>query len=1560
MSKRNATEMSQYINDRYKEYLASSFRFGSSAMQQLFLNELENVKLFKGPYLDMRLPFKRGMTINQMIEEKKLSFDFKRLSNVKFDRPLYIHQEQSIEKIKSGRNVVVTTGTGSGKTECFLYPIIDEILIDRKKGNHEAGVRAIFLYPMNALVNDQIERVRKLLYDCPQITYGFYTGDTPEKMSDKDRMSYQEECGMSIPKNELITREEIRKSPPDILFTNYSMLEYLMIRPNDESIIGKNSLNYFRFVVLDEAHTYSGAKGIEISWLLRRLSGFAEKKPQFILTSATLGEKGYSERQIIEFAQNLTSSKFETSDIIFSDRILLDFSKDYYVVKGNDYQEIKKNIRNLEYVKTIVARYTQIQSNSLEEILFDFLKRDFNVFTLYTELKKGPKTIEYFLDDSDLSLSSKDLSCLIDLINKAERMGIGLFELKYHSFVRPISGAYITLENPSRLTLTKTNRIGDYRAFEIGNCRYCNEMYIIGRIKRDETLGIDYLCQNDEIDIYENYGEANYLEVNYFLLQNVMNDEVNDKNLEEYKVCAKCGAIYQVNNLNARKCEHDDADFRSVYKVVSKSKGEGVVNNLSQCVSCGHSSAKVGIVKSFDLGKDAGTAMIGQFIMEAMDDGEEQKSFTTKRLSFRKRNLEIESDENPKRIKQFLAFSDSRQQASFFATFFDANHTKFLRRRIIWEVIKNNDYRNIPVNELASTLTNFIASRQLFKDEKNALDAQKNAWISILRDLLKCDGNYDSEGMGLYYYALNLHKIEEEIDEEDIKEEFQNQLTKKEFLDLLQLLFVVFQTGPAINYSKSSLTEEEKRDYLDYRSFDKSIMLNSGRVDKHVVSFLPKKGANKNLRLIEKILDCDDERAKEIISLCFNLIIEAEFLTQIGPGLYQIDVGNYTCRNYKTSKFYRCSKCGKITPYYVKGKCPQDRCDGTLKPIDPDEILKDNFYRQEYKNKKIENMVIVEHTAQLSRKQARQYQKNFANQKINILSCSTTFEMGVDIGDLEMVFMRNIPPTPANYVQRAGRAGRRKDSTAYVLTYCGLGSHDYTYFNDPKKMISGIIIPPYFDIGNDKIIKRHLMAISLGFFFKKYPETFKSINNLVFENGINRFYEYLDEKDSELLFYVDNKIFSESKFSKFHDFKWVDEIKNDKQMQILVTSLKTMDREYKTAEKEASKNENHGLAKLYHDFNEKMHKEKVLDMLANYCVIPKYGFPVDVVNLEVYENGTRNGNYDLNRDLKIAISEYAPESEVIVDKVKYTSHYISQPRTGQLKRYYLRRCPQCKKTNIFLTIESNTECRYCHHSLEESALEIYVEPSEGFKTGKTNKSALLKPIRSYAGEVTYLGGGEKYGENIEIGSLIMESTINDELLVMNRSEFYMCPKCGYSEKIKSAIRPQTIECKHKNYRQFECTNTQMEKIKIGHNFKTDVVRIVIPFLKNRDSEDYAKALSFLYALLGGISGSLEIERHDIDGLLDYNLQQNSFDIIVYDKVPGGAGQTRKMLSSTALLNALKNAYELVNHDCCDEDTSCYNCLKNYYNQKHHAKLKRRYAKEVIEEMIRTVESKRLF
>ena len=1567
MKKLNSIEKAEYINNRYKEYLKSSFHFEKENMQRLFEKSLEKETLFHGPYVNLILPFQRGKTVRNLVEEGILCKSFLRLDNTHPDRPLYKHQEESIRKISQNRSVVVTTGTGSGKTECFLYPILNEILSEIENGNDEVGIRAIFLYPMNALVNDQINRLRGILKQTPEVTFGFFTGDTEERVS-KNFRENKRQSGEEVLDNELISREEIRDHPPHLLFTNYSMLEHLLIRPNDCSIFSKDRLNNWKYVVLDEAHSYNGSLGIEMAMLMRRLVSLTNKKPNFILTSATLGKQGESEEEIVKFANRLTSAEFTENDIIFSKRIPMDKSKIKFKVDPGDYIKLKENLKNEKIVSEICSKYNINSEGKVNEKIYDLLTCDQNVVHLYNLIKDSPLSFSDIKKQFFQTLKDTELIALIDLINFSEKNGIGIFDLKYHSFIRPISGAYVTLDNDNELSLMKTRTIHGHRAFELGNCRFCNTPYIIGKIRRNPNDGLDYLFQNDDTDIYENYGDNDKVKIDYFLLNpklesdemESLNDDVSEE-LEAYEVCTKCGCITSKENLNAQHCNCENSNLVTLYKVIQNFKGKTSksYNNITKCPCCGHTSHS-GVVKNLSMGKDEGTALVAQILYEAIDEGDKQQVLNTGKIhlgSLNKPKIHLVA---PK-VKQFLSFSDNRQQASFAATFMEANYTRLLRKRLIWKVIEDNGFKNIDVDHLISKLTLLIKQNNLFD---NKMSSEKNAWIATLVDLLKVDGVFDSEGLGLYYFDLNLEDLEEAISEEDVREELgQYNLNKNEFFTLIKVVFDVFKMSSAVDYTIAPLTAEEIKENLDYRRFDNFITYKSECKVKNVRSLSPVKNkSNMYLDIIKKLCNCSLEESSKILEMIFNLFIqyssqcsdaEKPFIKHSKYEAYQMNVSRYVLKNYKTSKFYQCNKCGKVTPYNVHDKCPSKDCNGTLKEIDPDVIFDKNYYRKEYMNKKIERVVIEEHTAQLERKKAREYQERFKNKDINILSCSTTFEMGVDIGDLETVFMRNVPPTPANYVQRAGRAGRRKDSSAFVLTYCGTSSHDYTYFLNPNDMITGVVKPPYFNILNKKIIKRHLMAYCLGEFFKEYPGYYRSVHSFVFEDGKENFIRYVKDNAARISAHIDNKIIPESDFSEFHDLKWFNSIEDDdEKLNIFIDTMKKTEKEYQEGLDDAIEAGEFKNANYFQNQIERLHNSLMIDMLSKYCVIPKYGFPVDVVELEVYDDqGHRNMTYDLSRDLKIAISEYAPDSEVIVDKKKYTSKYINLPKEKELDKNYFFECENCKKINVSKNPYSLERCKYCDFPHEGMQKHYFIQPVLGFKTGKTLESSHMKPKRSYSGEIKYLGGGIK-SESLEINKKIaLESSRDDELVIMNYSNFYMCPLCGYSEIEKDKNVPLFIEKEHNNCRQFPCNNKTMNLIRLGHRFKTDVIRLKVKELSTNADNAYPKAISCLYALLEGISAGLEIDRNDIDGIVEMDPELMTYDLLLFDNVPGGAGHVRRLMNKEAFKISLETALSKVSQNCCDENTSCYNCLRNFRNQHYHEMMKRIYAKELIAQLL---------
>lgn len=1555
---------SMYISEKYKSYIRSSFNFGNRELQSIFDKTLKEEELFKGPYLDLILPFKQGKTINELIEDgilcKKfgeLSFgETKEQSELIKKRPLYAHQEQAIKLVGEGRSIVVTTGTGSGKTESFLFPILNSISKEIEEKTITPGMRALFLYPMNALVNDQMDRMRGLLKNSPDITYAFFTGDTPENGGDKIRLEKEKE-GIYIPANEYVSREEIRKNPPNILITNYSMLEYLLIRPSDFVLFQRTYLNKWKYVVLDEAHTYSGTQGIEVSMLLKRLTALAPRRPQFILTSATLGKQGESEGDILDFAYRLTSSSYRVSDIIFASRIALKKSGTELDVPSELYPLLYNNLTDIEAFTNTISSYIS-ERNDVGEMLYELLSRDKNVFKLYKILLDGPKSFQFVYKEFKNIMGAMEFCNFIDLINNACKKGRRLFELKYHSFVRPLAGAYITLTKPYKLTLNKTKRLDDYRTFELGNCIYCREPYLIGKIVSDGKS--TYLIHNDEVDLYETHDEYSAQKIDYFIFDKGR-EELEESRIESMDLCCKCGRIVSSSNLNKIMCECGSFNKRVIYKVNMNEESES--NNLSECPCCGNKTSK-GIVKNLNLGKDEGTALIAQFLFDST--GSEEKKIVTKgKLSFKsKKNAPAE--DKLKTIKQFLTFSDSRQQASFHAVFFDDKNVKILMKRLMWEVIKNNDFEELSLLSLKSRLEDYIRTNGLFdyvdnKDKASVynMDSEQKAWATILTELLKIDGGYSAEGLGLYHFELKLDSILENFNDEDIEESFgQYNIDKKDLENLIQVLFSVFRITPAIDYVDANLSIAHRRELLDYRSFSNSISLKLAKNDKNVRSFIPINQKNSLMNYVMKVCKCDSNQAKEIMELLFEVIgVEGELFEPDSniKSSYRIKASKYTVKNYKKVQYYQCDKCGTVTPFNVHNCCVKDTCEGKINPIDPDVAFSKNYYRESYMNKQIDNIIIKEHTAMLSREKGRLYAEQFKAGKINILSCSTTFEMGIDLGSLDTVFMRNVPPTPANYVQRAGRAGRRAGSSAYVLTYCGTNSHDYTYFENPEKMISGRINAPRFETHNEKIIKRHLMSASLGFYFRNRPEEFRSVSIFIFDGVINTFKEYLESEPEDLKEYLDDKVLIDGYLTKYREFRWYKE-KGEydiSRLDIFEDTIRSIVREYDDAMQTSIKEEKYKEADYFKRQIEAVKGGRILDALSKYCVIPKYGFPVDVVELEIYRDGKKLiHDYDITRDLKIAISEYAPGSEIIVDGVKYVSRYITKPRTHEFARHYFYKCDNCGTVNVRDYLGKEKRCKSCGERLEDTLSDYFIEPIYGFKSGEVYDGSAKKPRRTYAGNVSYLGGGYPSNMELSIPSVIsVRTTYEDELLIMNRSAFEMCPKCGYSLKIGK----KPTSKKHMTYWGSLCDNNDFEKLRIGHRFKTDVARLSVEGLEVNSEKGYKTALSFMYALLEGMSVALNIDRNDINGIVEQQIDGNNYDILIYDDVPGGAGYVKSLLDKNSLVRSLKEALNKVNQKCCSDDTSCYNCLRNYYNQSYHNTIERGLAQFFIIKLLAEIQ-----
>jgi DEAD/DEAH box helicase domain-containing protein len=269
-------------------------------MMDKFVNE--DGKLFKGPYISVALPFKKGDESVHYFPDT-LSQNFK---------PFY-HQELAFKRLggKTPQPTLVATGTGSGKTEAFMYPILDYCYQNREK----KGIKAIIIYPMNALATDQAKRFAKAISSTEALSgarVGLYIGSA-EKNPHK-----------SMTKEYVITDKDVLgDNPPDILLTNYKMLDFMLMRPRDQKIWKHNiGTDVLKFIAVDEIHTFDGAQGTDLASLLRRLYAKLEVKKGHIAcigTSATLGSEGTDD--IRAFASDVFSETFDENSVIEEYRI---------------------------------------------------------------------------------------------------------------------------------------------------------------------------------------------------------------------------------------------------------------------------------------------------------------------------------------------------------------------------------------------------------------------------------------------------------------------------------------------------------------------------------------------------------------------------------------------------------------------------------------------------------------------------------------------------------------------------------------------------------------------------------------------------------------------------------------------------------------------------------------------------------------------------------------------------------------------------------------------------------------------------------------------------------------------------------------------------------------------------------------------------------------------------------------------------------------------------------------------------------------------------------------
>lgn len=1548
------SESSERITEFYRRYLLTTFSTNKSEYNRQLKEALNQPKAISdGPYISMTDPYKKGMSLQELASEGVVSKSILSIDGFHPTRSLYSHQEEAVRKAKAGKNLVVTTGTGSGKTESFLIPVINQLLTEDDNGTLDAGVRTLIIYPMNALVNDQIRRLRELL-NGTNITFGRFTGETKPTYKEAKKL-YEEIELTEAPAenaNELISREQMRKTPPNILITNYAMLEFMLLRPGDNIIFSETNANKWKYIVFDEAHSYSGAKGIEVSALTRRVKAMLNRDDiKFILTSATLGDKD-SNSKIISFAEALCGAHFEDESIIRSKTIVAKPLREVSSVSFDIYRELAELVRNNYPDKNFFEKLKQHgiacdESKSIDENLYDLVLHDDFYYGVRKVLYRDIKTVKKAA--SELGVSESDFTDFIAVASNAISNGERLFEAKYHMFLRGIEGVFVTLNPSNKLFTQKMNVYKEnpfdetdegYQAYEVSFCSNCNALYITGEIAADGKLVQRSKYKDDYTP-------------QVFLLSGEY-DEEDDIEVDEntYTVCAVCGSIIHADSINGLQCGHDKFNFNKLIMVKDKNE------TLHKCACCGSVNTRRSIIRPYYLGNEAATAVISTGLYNELPSSVVNE--TVKEVVdpfFGETFVDVNKEVIP-RSKQFLAFSDNRQSAAFFASYLDSTYRDTLIKRIIYSVVEEYGDRlaeGVSLNEFVNDLSKVFIKSNIFPElDKN--DIKKEAWKATIKEM----SNYKARNSmmrvaGLVFEAdITLPNPLKGID-----------LSLEETTDFIKMLVRTVMKESAVKPGVDFLPSDEKevaisgsiRGYLEIKTNNKFF---SG--------WRPDDGkTNQRLKYVTKVLGSEDT-AREFLRSIWRYLINGKYFIshQFSEGTgYLLNPEKIIVK--KVNNLFRCKDCCRVTPYNIKALCENGSCSGNIEPYDYVEEYKDHHYAWIYKNLDMVPMTVKEHTAQLSNDQAYDYQRQFKEKTINVLSCSTTFEMGVDVGSLETVFMRNMPPSPANYAQRAGRAGRSLQSAAYALTYCPNSSHDLNYFRNPVTMIEGTIVPPFINIGNDKIVLRHIFASAFSYFWKEYESLyFEGIGEFIDAKGYEKFKEYLETKPEALKKYLQT-IVPKDLLSLFdiENFGWIDRLfcedydqHEEDEYGYFTKAIESYNEdlnELRQAEKmldsheEKTRRDAVEIGKIA-SARETIKDQKTIEFLSKNNLIPKYGFPVDTVELKAAGHMSSTNRLNLSRDLMTAISEYAPGSEVIADGMRIKSRYIRKLPGHDWMKYNYSRCKKCSTLNRVLFVSDLDKCKQCGEPLVGKK-NMYLIPKFGFLTDTEDPQpvGLTKPEKTYHGVVSYIGDEDavEFHEYKVCGSrIILGNSRFDKLAVLNEAPFYVCETCGYT-KLNDNPGSKTIEHSHKNSAGYRCQTKHLNNYSLGHEFKTDVAHIKFA---DFDIADPAKAWTILYSLLEGLSRSLNINRNEISGCIqwysDIEHPRGNFGFVLFDNTPGGAGYVRQLTDPIILVKMLKEGYRIVDSCTCggeEGDAACYSCLCNYYNQKQHDIIKRKYA-----------------
>jgi ATP-dependent helicase YprA (DUF1998 family) len=1632
-----------------------------------------------------------------------------------FERP-YIHQATALEAFFTrSADLIVATGTGSGKTESFLMPIIGQLAIEaalRPQSAKLPGCRALLLYPMNALVNDQLSRIRRLIGSpagsavvskgrSEPIRFASYTGRTPypgarsakrdgqrigplfdrfylpvmadaEKearlraigqLPEKDLLAFfnksLEETGargqrlrhwnkrlLTQPGDrELMTRHETQIRCPELLITNYSMLEYMLMRPIERPLF-QQTREWLKadkanelIIVLDEAHMYRGAGGAEVALLLRRLFSRLEvprERVRFILTSASLGDTEEAARAVAQFGRDLTgmpsdsrrplevirgtrearsgarpATPSETSALAAFDLATFEtFAADLPAA----HIAVAALARDLRWTEPLAAG----QTDELKDYLFAKLS-GFGPLELLIESVSGrasalnglQKTL--FGDHDEAAPATASLLALATFARRSVDQRV-LLPTRLHMFFRGLPGLFACC-NPN-----------------CDQARHAHERPILGRLYTQQRDHCDCGSRVYELLTHRECGTAFLRGYMIGPRGNFVWDtpsgplrEGQQTPLTEVDILVE-GQPHRDQTDECTAAWLDVRSGRLLYSEPADPTGFRHVFLPTEGMDWGKTGLKFGCcpVCRVDTIRNGRSA-----IMDHQTKGEAPFANLVKTQLDAQPAVREQSREFPNAGRKVLLFSDGRQKAARLARDIPREVEQDIFRQVLALAAKRLTEAGReprPVRDL------YIAVLTVLRDF-NLPIFDRNDAMQVEQEIEKLEKDHQNDSLA--ELLMDFH--------------FTDNPARYKIALLKQLCGRYYSlsgtsTGILIPTRRASqkLWKDLSSSFADFTQSDVdelniawiAEMADKYAFDRDLPDLLRSKASGgfysgskghfgKTVReQLPVILGHPMDAVQTIEATLAN-----ELCLKNDAGSFFLDPSKVAISIDLDRPWYQCRECTALMPKTLRHRCmfcASDSID-SLQPSESAYIrARKGFWRDPVRaalsdRARLRSISVEEHTAQLSnRDNARvhatteQFELRFRDiqieardRPIDVLSCTTTMEVGVDIGSLVAVGLRNVPPQRENYQQRAGRAGRRGSSVSTVLTYAQTGPHDSFYYNDPSQIVAGEPRNPDIKIDNPKIARRHVTSFLFQTFFHRWMDLHKVPTG----GATSALFRALGKAND--FFFGDGTIGPD--FESF--VKWVEEeviqasgtLRKEIRSWIprtLRTEPRTMDEwigdvaSELLAELRRLREESRPIA-LPHDPHDDdddernvLGDEELLEFLFRRGMLPSYAFPTDLTSFTVErlvpgqgirDNWTTETIEKPQQGIDKALSEYAPGRLIVINKETYRSGGVTanvlptEPdRAAALfaAPTTLIHCDNCSFVrDPEQAGEPETNCPVCQSELQSTAMivpQVFL-PEDG--------KALDEDDREQ--DITYATGAQfpvPVGANdlppmTLIGASLSYTVATDRKLVTaNKGQlqndtynaFWVCDHCGKASLDQPASgahqRPYKVEFAFgKSKAPKQCTGT-FQKVFLGHIFKTDLLllrfsikRPIVTDTANpvvlRALEDSLYSIAEALRLCASRHKQLDLDPSEFGAGFRIVPSLDSgvtfLDVYLYDTLSGGAGYAE--LAGRNITEILDDVQRLL-EDCPSHcERSCESCLRHYHNQHLRERLDRRVAAQLL-------------